>query len=341
MSTHLTLAIETSCDDTSVALVDDRGWVLRQATANQDMAHLPFGGVVPEIAGRNHLDALMPLVDVLFQKTDVDWSRIRGIAVTNRPGLIGSLIVGLVTAKTLALVHGKPFIGVHHIEGHVLSAFLSETPVEKSLLWQDPFIALVISGGHSHLYLVDNGTYVPLGQTQDDAAGEAFDKFAKMLGLGYPGGVLIDRLAQAGRRDAFDFPRALIKEKNYDFSFSGLKSSGQRCLQALGDEIENRKPDLCASYQEAIVDVLLSKLEKALVNSKIKKFVITGGVSANSRIRERAAELARRRGCEYRIPPLKFCTDNAAMIGYAGSLRLQKGEFSRQDLPPQPRAELV
>jgi N6-L-threonylcarbamoyladenine synthase len=337
----MVLAIETSCDDTSVALVDAKGWVRHMVWANQDAVHRPFGGVVPEIAGRNHLHDLMPLVDRLISETKINWSEITGIAVTNRPGLVGSLLVGLVTAKTLALAYDKPFIGVHHIEGHILSAFLSEAPLSAPLYWTDPFLALVVSGGHSHLYEVKNLTsYRCLGQTQDDAAGEAFDKFAKILGLGYPGGVHVDRLAKTGDIKAFPFPRATIKDSAYDFSFSGLKSAGHRLVQSLPDP-QSRLPDLCASYQEAIVSALLSKLEKAVVELNIKKFVITGGVSANSRLREQAQELATKRNCQMIVPPLKFCTDNAAMIGLAGALRLARGETSAQTLAPQPRADLL
>lgn len=339
-NTLFTLAIETSCDDTSVALVNENGFVLSQMTANQDLVHKDFGGVVPEIAGRQHYESLVPLIDQLMSKNQITWSAVRGIAVTSRPGLVGSLIVGLVTAKTLALIHKKPFMGVHHIEGHILSAFLNEQSPETNQIWQEPFVALVVSGGHTQLYHVPQiGQYETLGQTQDDAAGEAFDKFAKMLGLGYPGGVLVDRYAQKGNRKAYEFPRSLMKEDHYNFSFSGLKSHAQRKLLEIG-EVAPVLEDLSASYQEAIVDVLMYKLEKALRSLKLKKFVITGGVSANSRLRERAQELASKNQWQVLIPPLKFCTDNAAMIGLAGALRIKKGEFSPQTLGPVPREEL-
>lgn len=339
-NTLFTLAIETSCDDTSVALVNENGFVLSQMTANQDLVHKDFGGVVPEIAGRQHYESLVPLIDQLMSKNQITWSAVQGIAVTSRPGLVGSLIVGLVTAKTLALIHKKPFMGVHHIEGHILSAFLNEQSAETNQIWQEPFVALVVSGGHTQLYHVPQiGKYETLGQTQDDAAGEAFDKFAKMLGLGYPGGVLVDRYAQKGNRKAYEFPRSLMKEDHYNFSFSGLKSHAQRKLLEIG-EVAPVLEDLSASYQEAIVDVLMYKLEKALRSLKLQKFVITGGVSANSRLRERAQELASKNQWQVLIPPLKFCTDNAAMIGLAGALRIKKGEFSPQTLGPVPREEL-
>lgn len=335
----IVLSIETSCDDTSVALVDHNGWVIAQATADQDLAHQPFGGVVPEIAGRQHVEALLPLIEALLQKAQKHWDDVDGIAVTNRPGLIGSLIVGLVTAKTLALAKGKPFIGVHHIEGHILSAFLSDEPLQSPLFWSQPFVALAVSGGHSHLYYVEEiGKYEEMGKTQDDAAGEAFDKFAKMLNLGYPGGVHVDRAAQSGDASKYTFPRALIKEKNFDFSFSGLKASAQRLISTVDTQVESNH--LCASYQEAIAEVLVHKLEKAMLSRGVRYFVITGGVSANSRLRELATNLAERRQFEFRLPKLKYCTDNAGMIGLAGVLRLMKGEASAHDLAPVARETL-
>lgn len=335
----LVLGIETSCDDTSVALVKDDGFVLRTLTASQDLAHQPFGGVVPEIAGRQHLDAMVPLIDKLFSETQITWDKIEGIAVTNRPGLIGSLIVGLVTAKTLALLHKKPLIGTHHIEGHVVSAFLGDEKLAPTPMWNEPYISLVVSGGHTHLYLVSKpGSYELLGRTLDDAAGEAFDKFAKMMGLGYPGGVQVDRLATLGNKEAYSFPRGMKKDKGLNFSFSGLKAAAQRWREQHPDVASLE--DVCASYQEAIVDSLIDKLDSALYIHKIKKFTISGGVSANSRLRARAEELATKRKCQVVVPPLRYCTDNAAMIAYAGGLRLQRGEMSDYNLAPQARAEL-
>lgn len=334
-----TLGIESSCDDTSVALVASDGRVRLTLTASQDLAHKPYGGVVPEIAGRNHLDAMVPLIDQLFMKSKLTWQDVSGIAVTNRPGLIGSLIVGLVTAKTLALLHKKNFLGTHHIEGHIVSAFLGDDQYAPTPMWQEPYISLVVSGGHTHLYLVEKpGSYVLLGKTQDDAAGEAFDKFAKMMGLGYPGGVHVDRLAKTGNTKAYDFPRGMSKDKTFHFSFSGLKASAQRWRDQHPEVTD--LADVCASYQEAIVDSLLEKLESAMRLRKISKFTISGGVSANSRLRARAEELAQKRKWDLIVPPLRYCTDNAAMIAYAGALRLARGETSDYDLKPFARADL-
>ncbi len=334
------LAIETSCDDTSVALVREDHFVECCLVASQDLAHSPYGGVVPEIASRNHSLHLLPLIDEALKRTQKSWDDILGVAVTNRPGLIGSLIVGLVTAKTLALAKNKPLIGVHHIEGHILAPFLKDETYQGPDFYDQNFLALVVSGGHTQLYQVNGyGHYINCGETIDDAAGEAFDKFAKMLKLPYPGGVHIDRLALQGNSKAYDFPRPLLKEK--DFSFSGLKSSAQRLLQTLtAEEIEKEKANLCASYQKSIVDVLIAKLERAIDQTGIRNFIVSGGVSANSQLRLEADKLAQKKKCQIALPPLRYCTDNAAMIGLVGLLRLQKGETSHQDIAPIARVSL-
>jgi N6-L-threonylcarbamoyladenine synthase len=334
----LCLGIETSCDDTSVSLVGADGFVHALVSVNQDRAHAPFGGIVPEIACRNHSLNLLPLVEKVFSQSGKTWSDVGGIAVTNRPGLIGSLIVGIVTAKSLAQARGLPLMGVNHLEGHIVAPFLMDQDYRPQFAFDQPFLALAISGGHTSLYQVQSlGCYEILGATLDDAAGEAFDKFGKMAGLGFPGGVLVDRLAQRGDRKAFDFPRSMIKEDNYSMSFSGLKASAQRLLESLGPEsVQANLSDLCASFQEAIVDVLMAKLNRAVDQTGLRRVVITGGVSANSRLRARAEDWANQRKVQLQIPPLRYCTDNAAMIGYAGILRLNDGEASSLELGPSP-----
>ncbi|MCH2532834.1 MAG: tRNA (adenosine(37)-N6)-threonylcarbamoyltransferase complex transferase subunit TsaD [Bdellovibrionales bacterium] len=333
----LILSIETSCDDTSVALVKDHGQVIGLMTANQDDVHKSFGGVVPEIAGRSHSVTLLPLIDKLLTTHKVDWSEVTGIAVTNRPGLVGSLMVGVVTAKTLALSKNIPFIGVNHLEGHLVAPFLMDDSYKPPADLKPPYVALAVSGGHTQLYCVKNiGEYELMGYTVDDAAGEAFDKFAKMLRLGFPGGVYVDKLAQKGDSKAYTFPRSMIK-KGLNFSFSGLKAAAQRQIEQMPqDQLEAQKANLCASYQQAIVDVLIAKLNTAVELANVKRAVITGGVSANSQLRLQAEEWAQKNNITLAIPPIRYCTDNAAMIGYLGLQKLEANITSDQSLSPSP-----
>ncbi len=334
------LAIETSCDDTSIAIVDHRGFVHGMVSAHQDLKHAPFGGIVPEVAGRNHLANLLPLLDTLLQKSSVKLEQIEAVAVTNRPGLVGSLIVGIVTAKTLAQTLNKKLIGVNHLEGHILAPFLSDETYAPSFNYSEPFLALAISGGHTSIYQVAGlGDYEVLGSTLDDAAGEAFDKFGKMMGFGFPGGVKVDQVSLGGDVKKYDFPRSMIREDNYMMSFSGLKASAQRLIESMApEEIRKNERDLCASFQEAIVDILLAKLQRAVEHTGISKIVITGGVSANTRLRERGAAWAKVNSLELLIPPLRYCTDNAAMIGYAGILRINRGEIDDLTMGPSPNS---
>lgn len=338
MKMNSILAIETSCDDTSVAIVRADGFVEVVLAASQDAAHAPFGGIVPEIACRNHSIHLLPLIDSAMKKANKSWQQIDGIAVTNRPGLIGSLIVGLVTAKSLAQVLKKPLIGINHLEGHLLAPFLKDAEFSPPPDFTYPYLGLAISGGHTSIYdIQDLGKYKIIGCTLDDAAGEAFDKFAKMIGLGFPGGVQIDKLSKTGNAKKFSFPRAMLKEDHLNMSFSGLKSSGQRLVETWSDdEIKANLNDLCASFQEAICEVLIAKLDKAMGLYPYENVILTGGVSANSRLRELATEWANKKSLRLVIPPLRYCTDNAAMIGYAGILRLNRGERSDLSLAPSP-----
>lgn len=322
----LVLGIESSCDETAAAVVQDGITLRSNVIASQIDVHSQYGGVVPEIASRKHIEAIIPVIMQALDDAGVSLHDIDGIAVTRGPGLVGSLLVGLSVAKSIAYAQGLPFVGVNHLEGHIAAIFLSE---QRPAF---PFIALVVSGGHTSVYLVnDFGNVNVIGQTRDDAAGEAFDKAAKMLDLGYPGGVAIDRLAKKGDPAYIQFPRSMRDSK--DFSFSGLKTSLLNYIKKREHPIKKDElPDIVASYQEAIVDVLLEKTLRAAEDCSVKRVVVSGGVAANGRLRDRFYEKTHEKGIDTYIPPPVLCTDNAAMIAVVGENLLQKGRRDSFDL---------
>jgi len=330
----LVLGIESSCDETAAAVVRD-GKLLSNVIASQIKDHSAYGGVVPEIASRKHMEAIVPVITQAVADAGLTLKNIEGIAVTRGPGLIGSLLVGLSAAKSLAYGLNIPLVGVNHLEGHIMASLLAEKKP------QFPFAALVVSGGHTNVYLVNNyHTFQLLGQTRDDAAGEAFDKAAKLLDLGYPGGVVIDKMAKAGNPKAFNFPRAM--KDSPDFSFSGLKTSLLTMFKKReGNFTREEMPDIVASYQEAIIDVLVDKTLHAAGNHDIKQIVVCGGVAANSRLRQRFAEATDKADMELFIPPMILCTDNAAMIAALGEIMLTNGRRDSLTLNAVSRWPLV
>lgn len=313
------LAIETSCDETSAAVISD-GIVLSNIISSQYI-HNKYGGVVPEIASRSHLKVISIVVQDALKLSKVDISEIDAIAVTIEPGLIGSLVVGSNFAKGLSIRFNLPIVPINHIEGHLFSGFINNSGLNF------PFIALVVSGGHTILFEVNSfNSYEIIGQTIDDAAGEAFDKTAKLMGLDYPGGPLIDKYAKTGNSNKYKFPRPLINSNDFNFSFSGLKTSVRYFINKnfpKGVE-ENDLPDLCASVQEAIVDVLISKSINALKQKNLNQLVVAGGVSANSRLRERLAEISENQNTDVFIPEFQYCMDNAGMIGFIASKKIEE-----------------
>jgi N6-L-threonylcarbamoyladenine synthase len=332
----LVLGIETSCDETAAALVEDGVTVRANVIGSQVERHRPFGGVVPEIAARAHVDLLLPTLDRALVEAGATYRDVSAVAVTAGPGLIGSLLVGVAAAKALAVAHGLPLIGVNHLEGHVCAAQL-----EFGLL-EPPLVALIVSGGHTSLVLGDReGRLTTLGATLDDAAGEAFDKIARFIGLPYPGGPEIDRLAQSGNPDSVRFPRALLRDGSYDFSLSGLKTAVIRELrrrQARGEEIP--LSDIAASFQEALVDVSVRKTVAAAEAHGVEQVLLVGGVAANSRLRESMATACDKAGLRLLAPTPALCTDNGAMIAAAGWNRLIRGERSPLDLSADPSLAL-
>jgi len=322
----LILGIESSCDETAAAVVRDGKEVLANIIASQVDIHGKYGGVVPEIASRRHTEAIVPVLLQALEAAGKSLEDMEGIAVTRGPGLIGSLLVGLAMAKAIAFARSLPLVGVNHLSGHIAAAMLLERPPAF------PFVALVVSGGHTNIYLVrDFHGFKTLGQTRDDAAGEAFDKAAKLLEIGYPGGLVIDRLAKKGDPRVMEFPRAM--RDSLDFSFSGVKTALLHKVKKQGRLFsEMELPDVVAGFQEAIVDVLVEKTLRAAVSEKVKSVVVCGGVAANSRLRERFVQDAGERGIAVFIPPPVLCTDNAAMIAVAGEYLLREGRRDGLDL---------
>ena len=328
------LGIETSCDETGVAVFDQRRGLLAHALYSQVQLHAEFGGVVPELASRDHVRKLLPLVKQVLAAADTRAEEIDGVAYTAGPGLIGALLVGACVGRSLAWSWGVPAIGVHHMEGHLLAPMLEDPAPEF------PFIALLVSGGHSMLVEVRGlGRYRVLGETLDDAAGEAFDKTAKVLGLGYPGGPALARLAEAGAPGRLRLPRPMLNRPGLDFSFSGLKTAVITGIRALELD-EQTRADVAYEFQEAIVDTLVGKSLRAVSETGIARLVVAGGVGANRRLRERLAAAARAVGAEVFYPRLEFCTDNGAMIAYAGMLRLAAGEAASSSIEARARWDL-
>lgn len=321
MKDFYTLAIETSCDDSSVAILKNEREILTNLISSQIDIHALFGGVVPEIASRKHLEAINPLIDKALDDAGISYSDLDLITVTKGPGLIGSLLVGISAAKALALATGLPLVGANHMKGHICANYLSNKDLKP------PFVCLVVSGGHTYLCKINDYNDIEVvGSTRDDAAGESFDKVARKIGLGYPGGPKIDKLAKEGNPQAIDFPRVMLEKGSYDFSFSGLKTAVLNYahnLEQKGEEIN--KADLAASFQDAVVDVLVEKSLMLLEETGYKQFAISGGVAANSRLRARMGEELDKRDIKFYYPETILCTDNAAMIAMAGYLDYMDG----------------
>lgn len=330
------LAIESSCDETAAAVVQDGRKVLSNIISSQIEIHKLYGGVVPEIASRKHIEKVIQVVDEALKEASLTMNEIDAVAVTYGPGLVGALLVGVSAAKSIAFAHNKPLIGVHHIEGHISANYIENQELEP------PFLCLVVSGGHTNLVIVkDYGEYEVLGKTRDDAAGEAFDKVARAIGLGYPGGPKIQKISEEGNKDAIAFPRAKVADNPFDFSFSGLKSSVLNYINSCemkGEEIN--KADIAASFQEAVVDVLVSHTIEGAKQLGFKKIAMAGGVASNTVLREEMKEACERRGFKFYHPSPILCTDNAAMIGAAAYYDYKKGLISDLTLNAVPNLKL-
>ncbi len=336
MSDTLILAIESSCDETAASVVKNGREVLSNVIFSQIDLHTVYGGVVPEIASRKHIEKIDWVVNEALDRAGVSKDEITAIAVTYGPGLVGALLVGVSYAKSMAWALKKPLVGVHHIEGHICANYIENKELEP------PFMCLVVSGGHSHLVKVeDYGKYVILGRTRDDAAGEAFDKAARAIGLGYPGGPKIDKVSCEGNPLAIDFPRAKVNDNEYDFSFSGLKSAVLNYLNSMQMKGENiSQADVAASFQQAVVDVLVSHSMSALDEYGFDKFAIAGGVASNSHLRDALSKACEEKGVSFYKPSPIYCTDNAAMIGVAAYYEYMNGTRSGWDLNAVPNLKL-
>ncbi|MDY4561962.1 MAG: tRNA (adenosine(37)-N6)-threonylcarbamoyltransferase complex transferase subunit TsaD [Peptostreptococcus porci] len=336
MKDVITLAIESSCDETACAILKNGREVLTNIISTQIETHKKFGGVVPEVASRKHIENIDVVVQQALEDAELEFGDITHIAVTYGPGLVGALLVGLSYAKALSFSLGIPFVGVNHIEGHLSANYIVDNDLKP------PFITLIVSGGHTHLVEVkDYGVYEILGKTKDDASGEAFDKIARAMNLGYPGGPIVDRLAKQGNPHSVEFPRACINEDGYDFSFSGLKSSVLNHLNSCKmKSIEIVPEDICASFQAAVVDVLVNKTIKACKDKNYDIVTLSGGVAANSALREKMKQACDENGLKLCYPPLVLCTDNAAMIGCAGYYRYINGRRDGMELNAVPNLKI-
>jgi N6-L-threonylcarbamoyladenine synthase len=330
----LVLGIETSCDETGIAIYDSDRGLLSHAIYSQDV-HAAWGGVVPELASRDHIRKTIPMIEEVLNKAGLTGADLNGIAYTKGPGLVGALLIGAMIGRTLAFAYGIPAIGVHHLEGHLLAPFLEPEPPTF------PFLALLVSGGHTELVKVESmGKYEIIGDTLDDAAGEAFDKTAKLLGLGYPGGAALAKLAEQGQAGRFHFPRPMVDRPGLDFSFSGLKTFAANTV-ASNAEDDQTKADIARAFQDAVVETLTIKCKRALQETGYSSLVIAGGVGANTALRHSLHEMCKKNQASLFFPRMEFCTDNGAMIAYVGCQRLMAGERESLEVEVYPRWRLA